>query len=535
MARQLSPQEGDHVIRFGGGLNTRGSEDQISVIECADGQNFDLDVDNNLFGRRKPFDLVATATNGVQVRGFAQLEKQDGTLSTLVQAGGNVYSWDGASSFVLVGTCNVASKLRGGLDQNFQLDNKVIITDLKKLTVVKTWDGTTYETLGHDLGTDFFAAHCFVDRERAIYGDIRTSTDTPHLIASSARGDITMMTTANRPSSALGEADPWFLPIPDFRTVNGLLGAFGQFIISTERGRIFQLTGTTSKDFALAPFYPDSGAVGKDSIVFIGNDIAYVKQGIIESLFATSQLGDVETDDLSRKIAPTIQDVDQMIAVYCSRVQKIYFVDRNNSRIFVYHKPFRDDAARKIAARIPEPQISPWSVWKTQHASSFQPQVMMNIRRPIDGLRVCYFGGDNGEIFQMEGSGSQDGGTANLTVDRTSRVFTVPGGRTLTGAEGWIRYRKRFAETLTMTFQFSGKYQKDEVLTINLPAAENNPVYGGAFYYGGPVYYGFPFELRFAEQKFVPPGHSTQFAVKLSIDGSADFFVEEVGLRFTAA
>ena len=36
----------------------------VDINECADGYNFDLDLDVLSFRRRKAFDLVGTATNG---------------------------------------------------------------------------------------------------------------------------------------------------------------------------------------------------------------------------------------------------------------------------------------------------------------------------------------------------------------------------------------------------------------------------------------------------------------------------------------
>ena len=151
------------ILTFGGGLNARRRVIDVVLDECvAPSENFDLDPQFRALNRRKPFDLVATAPNGAAINGLAQLIKQDQSISSLVQAGGNVYTWDGASNFTLVGTVSTNAKLRGPREHNFTLDEYVVITDLNKAEVVKKWDGTTFADLAHDLGGDFFAKYARV-------------------------------------------------------------------------------------------------------------------------------------------------------------------------------------------------------------------------------------------------------------------------------------------------------------------------------------------------------------------------------------
>ena len=90
-------------LKFGGGLHSRSSEEDIDVTECHRGENFDLDVRDTQYKRRKPFDLIGTLPNGQQVRGAATLLRSDGTVSTLFQGGDTVYEWTTGSTFVMVG------------------------------------------------------------------------------------------------------------------------------------------------------------------------------------------------------------------------------------------------------------------------------------------------------------------------------------------------------------------------------------------------------------------------------------------------
>ena len=83
------------VLRFGGGLNTRSSEQDINEIESsAGGKNYDLDPANFSFRPRQPIDLLHTAPNASEIRGAVNLLKTDGTSQILVQAGTNLYEWD---------------------------------------------------------------------------------------------------------------------------------------------------------------------------------------------------------------------------------------------------------------------------------------------------------------------------------------------------------------------------------------------------------------------------------------------------------
>ena len=522
------------VLRFGAGVNTTKSEVEIDPTECANGENFALDVDNAIWKRRKPFDLVATATNAEEIRGFAQLIKQDGSLSTLIQAGGTVYEWDGGTTFTSKGTVNSSARLRGHKRQNFTLDEKVLITDLNEAEPVLTWDGTTLATLGHDLGGDFFARYCFVEDESAWFANVKSGSSTPHLILRSKRSDITDLSTADRPTSGKAADDPFFLLSPDLKPINGIVSAFGQLNFSTSRGRIYKITGSTAADYALAELFPDSGAVGDEAIAFSGNDILYGRQGKIESLFSTQTLGDVATDDRTRQIANLIEEVDDWVVVYNARLQKVYCFAPDQSIVYVFHKPFIDERIRAIAQQAPVPELSPWSIWKTDHASGLQPTAAWSMLRPTDKLEQVYFGGSAGQIYMLEGSGGQDGGSENVKSERLSKLFDAPGFGKATEISGYVRYRSLFSATLTLRFEFGGSNLFNETKTIALAANTNFPVFGGSFYFGGSVYFGSAFAGRLTRTPWSVAGQSEQFQVRVTIDGATDFELQEIGFEFIA-
>src|ERR1051326_4491757 len=246
MVAKIPPKDFDIKIKFGGGLHTRASADEIDPREAADGANFLLDLDNRELRPRPAFDLIGQLPNAGSVLGGGSLLKADGTISTVFQGAGKVYEWDGATGFTQIGTCNANSKLRGPWrSHNWTLGDKVLFTDLTLNDVVKEWDGTTFQssaftnTSGASFGT-FSARYLDVSNERALWGYIKDASSTfPHLMVGSALSDYLQLTVTNRPSSSLSTGDPFYMVTPDLKPINGLVGAFGTRIISTEKGSLF--------------------------------------------------------------------------------------------------------------------------------------------------------------------------------------------------------------------------------------------------------------------------------------------------------
>ena len=331
-------KEAKAELRFGAGISNRASESDIQPSEAAEGYNFDIDLDNKNLRPRRPFALKGTAPNAGEIRGFAQLEKQDGSISTLIQAAGNVYEWDGAAAFTLRGTVDSGAKLRGGRLANYGLYDYVIITDIEKAEVVKKWDGTSFTTHNHNLtgdGGQFYAKYCQVVDERVFFANVRSGTDTPHMIVGSTLGDPETLSISDKPTSALGLDDPFYLLSPNLKPVNGFAQAFGRFLFSTTRGNIHSLEGASAQDYYIRDLYPDSGATGDESVVFAGNDVYYGRQGSIETIAGAEAFGDIENDDVTRDILPSVRDVLTWRLIYNPRHKKVYaFAD--DGRLWVF-------------------------------------------------------------------------------------------------------------------------------------------------------------------------------------------------------
>ena len=548
MVSQVGPEDLDITLKFGGGVHSRASEDEIDPRECKEGQNFDLDAQNSEYRNRKPFDLIGTAPNGSQIHGFITLRKSDGTVTFLAQAGDTVYKWDGDATFASVGTVSASARLRGTLQAQWELTDKVIITDLALEDVVMDWNGTTLaditftNELTHPFGSDFKAKYCVVDKERALYANVQSNAvNTPHLIIGAERGDYTVITVNQRPSSSLALADPFFLIQPDYRSINGLVEAFGIVVTSSEAGSLFNLTGEDFQTFEFNAVCPRSGASGKESVVFAGNDILYGRPGRIESVLSTQRFGDVESDDLSNDISDLFKDFKDWTLIYNSREQRIYCLPGSQNEMWVYHKPIAErnkvieqgtDVATEKALG-----ISPWVKWVTAHSMSMQFTAMMNMLDPSDGLEYVFAGDASGNIYRIEGSGtSGDGGSASIKTERLSSLIQMPLDSEAYGIEGYIQYRKNQAATVTLTFEYAGRNVFNESIMINIPAVEDSErtVYGGSKYYSNGEYYGTAFSGKLTRQIFKVPGMGGAFQVRATIDGTTDFQINSIMLRFSA-
>ena len=393
------PIEKKIVLSFGAGINARQKASDINAQECTRGENFDIDGASGALRRRRAFELISTAPNGQAIKGYAQLIRRDGTITTLIQAGTVVYNWDGATGFTQVGTVHGSSRLRGKLTHNWLLDQFVVITDLEKLTVVKKWDGTTFGMMPHDLGGDLYAKYAHIHDERVMLANVKTTIDTPHVLLACKQSDAADWSESDKPSSALGTDAPFFLIMPDFKPINGIEDAFGEDIISTEHGRLFKLSGSSAKDFSLDEFYAGSSASGDEALVNIGNDVAIGRHCQVELLSGTLNFGDVEADDLSFKIAPLILPVTDWIIIYDQHFQRVFCFPNNQSCVYVFHKTLR----------LTGQNLSPWSKWTTDHAIDFRPSCVMPIRDMATNENTVLMGDEIGNIYRIDGRGGADG------------------------------------------------------------------------------------------------------------------------------
>ena len=518
-------------LRFGGGVNNRASADQISPFECEDGVNFNLEFGNTTFSRRGAIDLKGTATNGEEIRGYAQLEKSDGTRTTLIQAGGDVYSWDG-SNFTDVGNCTNTALLRGPLSSNHLVDDVVIITDLNGDDPVYSWNGTAFSNFTHNLGGTLKAKYATVENERLILANIDDNgAANPHLIVGSNISNISTLDTTNRTSSSLGEGDAWYLPTPDLRPVNGVEAAFGRLLFSTREGKVYQLLGDTAKDFYLDELAGDA-ASGIEALVRIGNDLAIGRNSKIDTLSGSERFGDVETDDLTRPIPTQADDATTWQMTFNSRTQRLYAVANGGSEMLVLEKSFLD-ARRGLAETLSETEkvlapLSPWMVWRSTLGNGFQTNCLWTMKDPVTGLLTTYMGGPAGQIYALEGTGTKDGGTADITCYRASKRFRSPDDGSFGDMTGTVDYKRDTEVDLSITLEEAGDKIRDTTVAVLLEEPSGTAsYYSNGAYYSGSAYYGGTFRGRLASEPFSTASGANQFQIRTAVTG-ANFQVEEI-------
>lgn len=477
-------------IFFGAGLN----ENQYPhPSEAAEGSyNFDLKKDSNFLTPRMPFDLLATATGGADVRGFLQLIKRDDSSTTLVQSGSDVSKWDGGSTFSSVTTLVTSvCQLR---DVYWSLGDYLVVTDVQKKQVVSKWDGTTFSALTTGLGTNLYAKYGIVHQSRVWLFNVQTSSDTPHLMVASAFEDPTSYDTAKRAVTGtfVTGSEAFYMLTPDLKPINGVaLTLSGDLIVSTERGRLFKLSGTSPQTYKWDDFYSQSAAVGNESIVSGGNDIFYMRVGAaIESLQATQNYGDVAADDVSRWIPDTVKNLTGGIAVYDQQNQKVlWFI---TGKVLALYKDLYYGGS-VIGETGEKVKLSPWSVYTTSHGSGFTTSAARYMRLPGTSNYSVLFGDSSGRIYDLNGTSNGDAGSTDITVNRKTRFLgkesaidymrKVPKAR--------IRYERTQQCTLNLSVDWGDEYNTSTAsVTLDGPLTSDTAIYfGGSNYFNTAVYF----------------------------------------------
>lgn len=503
-------------LTFNGGLNEQ-DDTQVQPVECTSGYNFELALGNTHLRARKPFDLLGTATNAGSLNGIIQLIKADNTETTLVQAGDTVYLWNGTSTFTSKGAVTATSQLRG---VTWTLGGYSVITDLAKLTVVKQWDGTSLTSLTTGLLNPLYAKYGVVYLNRVWLFNVKAGTDTPHLMVASAFEAPTSYDSSKRAqdSSFSTGNEAFYMVTPDLQPINGVCVFFNTLIISTVGGRLYKLSGVDSMDFAWEPFYSGSSAIGTETVASIGNDVVYMRTGgVIESLRSTMNFGDVETDDLSRWIPTTTSGLTDCITIYDQQRQKVYFFAGSN-KVLVFFKDLAESG------------LSPWSVYKTDHTSSFSATTAIYMRQPGGSAYYVYWADSSGRLYQMDGTGDGDPSTTNINTQRRSKLIkTVESAR---GVRGRVDYKRKADIDLLMDFEWADDYAVNRC-TVPLdgpPVGDPGGYFGGSSYFGGLFYFnsGFFYSDRISSKGFAAIGRGSGFYLTLTVQSTQQFDILKI-------
>ena len=509
------------IWTFDHGLNENASP---GIGEASAGYNFTLNATQASFVPRPPFDLAGTAPNAGNGTGLLQLIKTDNTETTLTVNGNTVYLWNGASTFTSKATVNTPAYLRGA---TWDLGNYLVIADVQLNNVVKTWDGTTFTDLTTGLGSAFSAKYCVQHLNRMWFFNIKSGSSLlPHMIVASKFEDPTTLDVSNRggPTSIGGGTfstglEAFFLLAPDLKPINGVTVFANQLIVSTDRGRLWVLQGTSSKDFQFVDFQDHSPAIGTEAVSEIGNDVIFVRQGgAIALLSATQAYGNVFVSDLSRWIPKTTNNLNTINQiVYDVLNQRVYLFIPN--KVLVLFK----DLLLQERSRV-EGGTSPWGVYTTNDSCGFNTVAAKYMWIPGTQNYSVFFGDSTGRWFNMNGGGIGDAGATTIPFSRRSRHIGIevvnPWPWVQENITGHITYRRLTPMNVTVSLEWDDEYNETSNV-VALKGAPSNDIavyFSGAFYYSQNIYYnaGFTFANRVSSMNLNPAGKGPGFYLTLS-------------------
>jgi hypothetical protein len=423
------------ILTFPYGLNENVT---VQAGECTYGFNFDLSAFRTSMRPRYPFDLKGTATNAGAISGLLQLVTRANVETTLVVAGDTVYQWDGSSTFTSKATGLTAPALLR--DAYWALGDYLVITDLNLNNVVKTWDGTTFSAMTHTgVVGNLYAKFAIVHLDRVWLFNIKVDgTAYPHMVLVCKFDDPTNWDTSTRggPTTVGGGAfatglEAFYLLVPDLKPINGVTLFQNNVVFSTEAGRVWQISGTSAKDFQVTDFFDTAPAIGTNTLQSIGNDILFPRQGnSLTLLYATQAYGNALQANIGHWIPDTLSAVSQFNEI-------VYDVTNQRALLFVNGKVlvlYKDILAQDRGALQAGP--SPWSEYTTLDSKSFNTTAARYMRRPGTTTYSVFFGDDSGRVLDLYGTNTS--GDAGSSVE--------PGA----GYPALAPHRRRGAEPLAV-------------------------------------------------------------------------------------
>jgi hypothetical protein len=534
MSDELRPGEGFRLVcPFG--LNENPDPD---IGECTQGYNFDIALDQAWFTPRDPFDLKGTAPNNGSVTGIMQLVTRVGTQTTLICAGNKIYLWDGANSWTEKSTVPTGSLLR---DIFWPLGDYSLITDVSLQNVLLKWDGTNITNAPTGLGgTPLYAKYGLVHQNRVWLFNVTSNTSTPHLIVASTFEDPTNFNLTNRggPTAYGGAAfstglEPFYMTTPDLRPINGVALFQNTLLISTDKGRMFQLIGSNSKDFQWIDFFDGSPSVGHESVANIGNDVVFMRSGgHINLMSSTQTFGNARTDELTRWLRQTIANLyGASQIIYDIANQKILFFIPG--KVMVLFKDFI--SADRFQLRDAK---SPWSIYTTQHPNGLNTQAAKYMLIPNTTNFSVYWGDVYGNVFDLNGqSAGGDANTYPIMYYRRSRhigpeLFQGQWPWMEKNLEGSLEYRRIGPCQINLNFDWDDEYNSAlTTLSLKGPASgDTAPYFGGNFYYNDIVYFnqGFVSSQRVSDSDFSPSGKGPGFYLSVQSTTTSGFQIDSI-------
>ncbi len=182
--------------------------------------------------------------------------------------------------------------------------------------------------------------------------------------------------------------------------------------------------------------------------------------------------------------------------------------------------------------------LSPWTIYTTQHPSSFNTSAARYMRRPGTNNHSVYFGDSSGRIFDLNGSGaSGDAGSYEIQTVRKTKPLKAEDGIDL--ERGALRrcevnYWRVGEVDFSITGEFADELSDNSAgMTLGGPISSTTSVYfGGSNYFGGAIYFGQGalYAGLLAMQTFSLVGRGSSCAITFSATSENTFSVDSVNL-----
>jgi len=394
-------------------------------------------------------------------------------------------------------------------------------------TITACPTATATGTITADSGVVLYAKYGVVHNNRLWLFNITTdSDDNPHMILASEFENPESFDTVVRSGIATGD-EPFYTLTPDLKPINGVALFNKQLIISTVDGALHRLIGLDASDYQFVTYYSGSAAVGTESIANIGNDVTFMKKGgNIDLLSATDTSGDVRADDVSRWLPDSTKDKTGTLIIYDQQNQKVFYF--LSDRVLVL---FKDIAAQGGG--------SPWGTYKTTLTNAedstniFNTNAALYMYRPQESSLTVYFGDKDGNIYDLNGSGTGDNGSDIIVSRRTALIEST---RDII-LQGYVHYRRLGEMNCSLIFDWANEYNEtqSDITLKGPPASQADPTYyGGGYYYSeADNFYneGFAFAEKKSRQNFAPAGRSEGFNFTYYSESTVQFQIDYVALN----
>ena len=380
-------------------------------------------------------------------------------------------------------------------------------------------------TITADGEVTLYAKYGIIHNGRQWLFNVTTdSDDNEHLMVASAFEDIESYdTTVRAEDGTTSGNEAFYILTPDLKAVNGVTTFNKQLIISTVDGQLFRLTGNDATNYRWSEYYSGSGAVGTESMVNFGNDVALMREGgRIDTLRATDASGDVSVDDISRWIPVSTRGLSESISIYDNDYQKVYFFV--GGKVLVLFKEYLYGSDK-----------SPWSIYRTDLGFNFNVTAVRRVRKPNLTTHTVYLGGTAGQIYDLNGTVDGDDNTDRIQVIRKSNLIEDLDTKMAT-LMGSVQYRRVGECDINFTCYWSEEYNTTKsVLQLKGrgPTDTVSNYYGSEKFYGGDAYYngGFQFEGSPTTQRFSPAGRGPAFFFEISTYSRFKFQIDHITLE----